>query len=379
MRIATASSQARFAVVLLLCCALCPAGAFATPVTAAIQAKQAEADAARAELERMNALLEIQIEEYNAITEAIDQTRVRIAESRADLERAERDLAAAEDTLARRAASIYRDGGIGVLEVFIGARSFADFVTRIDLAVRISRSDADMVSSVKDARTRIDAAARLLEQRQAEQLALQATARVRAEEIEVGIAGQERWIASIDDEVRQLIAEEEERQRVLAEQRAREAAARAAEAARAAQARGGAVVREATDPGDLSAGHPEVVPIALRYLGVPYVWGGTTPSGFDCSGLCVYVYREIGIELPRVSRSQFRVGQHIPPDRLDLLRPGDLVFFGTDGDPELVHHVGIYVGDGDYVHAPQFNDVVKVSSLIDRIALRGDYVGASRL
>jgi cell wall-associated NlpC family hydrolase len=121
-----------------------------------------------------------------------------------------------------------------------------------------------------------------------------------------------------------------------------------------------------------------VVEVALQYLGVPYSWGGATPSGFDCSGLAQYSYAQVGISIPRTSRSQFRAGTHVPPDALDQLVLGDLVFFGYGGDPDRVHHVGIYCGDGNFVHAPSSGDVVKVSSLADRIASKGDYVGASR-
>jgi len=117
---------------------------------------------------------------------------------------------------------------------------------------------------------------------------------------------------------------------------------------------------------------------AREHLGVPYVWGGVTPQGFDCSGLTRYAYAQIGIDLPRTSRSQFRVGAYIPPDRLDLLASGDLVFFGYDGDPSKIHHVGMYLGGGSYIHAPQSGDVVRIASLTGRIASRGDYVGASR-
>ena len=211
-----------------------------------------------------------------------------------------------------------------------------------------------------------------LEQREAEQIALKGEAEARARDIEADITAQERYVASLDQAVRQLIAEEEERQRLLAEERARAAAERAA----STPASGG---RPADDVAQLGSGHPEVVGIALQYLGVPYVWGGSSPAGFDCSGLTSYCYRQIGISLPRTSASQYRVGRHIAPDRVDLLVPGDLVFFGRNGDPDRVHHVGIYVGDGNYVHAPQTGDVVKVSSLTERISSRGDYVGASRL
>jgi cell wall-associated NlpC family hydrolase len=116
----------------------------------------------------------------------------------------------------------------------------------------------------------------------------------------------------------------------------------------------------------------------MEYLGVPYVWGGSTPEGFDCSGLTWHVYRRIGVSVPRNSRSQFTVGAYIPPDRMDLLLPGDLVFFGYESNPERIHHVGIFVGGGDYLHAPSTGRPVQVESLTSRIARRGDYVGATR-
>jgi cell wall-associated NlpC family hydrolase len=96
------------------------------------------------------------------------------------------------------------------------------------------------------------------------------------------------------------------------------------------------------------------VAIAERYLGVPYRWGGADPSGFDCSGLVMYVYARLGVHLPHFAAAQYRDGRHIP---LGHLRRGDLVFFaGLD-------HVGIYVGGGRFIHAPHTGDHVRISSL----------------
>jgi cell wall-associated NlpC family hydrolase len=115
------------------------------------------------------------------------------------------------------------------------------------------------------------------------------------------------------------------------------------------------------------AGHPEAATIALRYLGVPYLWGGATPSGFDCSGLVMYVYAQLGISLPHFAAAQYGMGT--PVAQADL-QPGDLVFF------DALNHVGIYIGGGQLVHAPQTGDVVKISSLAD---FGDSYVGARRL
>lgn len=342
--------------------------AVATPSTPEIQAKQQEAQQAQAELQRMSDELEVAVEQYNAIAEALAETRRQIAKTQAELTEAEADLSERRSRLEERAVAIYRGEDAGLLEVLFGATSFEDLIVRVDLLSRIGRYDAQLVTDAAAAKRRVEEIEASLEAREQEQAALKAKAERQAADIRAAIDKQQKYVSALNAEVKRLIAEEEERQRRLAEERARAAAA-------AAAARRG---RPATPVGDLPAGHPEAVDIALRYLGVPYVWGGASPSGFDCSGLCMYVYAQIGISLPRTSAAQFQAGAHIPPDRLDLLRPGDLVFFGTDGDPSRVHHVGIYAGDGNYIHAPQMGDVVKVSSLTERIASRGDYVGASR-
>ena len=99
-----------------------------------------------------------------------------------------------------------------------------------------------------------------------------------------------------------------------------------------------------------------VISIAQQYIGVPYVWGGSTPSGFDCSGLVQYVYKQAGISLPRVTSQQEYMGTKIS---LYALQPGDLVFWGTRGN---THHVAIYIGNNQYVHAPQPGQAVQVGS-----------------
>lgn len=96
---------------------------------------------------------------------------------------------------------------------------------------------------------------------------------------------------------------------------------------------------------------------AAKYLGVPYVWGGTSPSGFDCSGFVQYVYKQNGISLSRTTYTQCVQGT--PVSRANL-QPGDLVFFGSASSP---HHVGIYVGDGKYIHSPRTGDVIKYANL----------------
>jgi hypothetical protein len=117
----------------------------------------------------------------------------------------------------------------------------------------------------------------------------------------------------------------------------------------------------------------QAVALAYRFLGVPYVWGGETPIGFDCSGLTMYVYGQLGIKLGHYTGFQYYQGRRVPTDQL---QPGDLVFFhaSSTGVPG---HEGMYVGNGSFIHAPHTGDVVKISSLYEtRYAL--SYVGAVR-
>ncbi len=118
-----------------------------------------------------------------------------------------------------------------------------------------------------------------------------------------------------------------------------------------------------------------VVETAKKYLGVPYVWAGTSPSGFDCSGLVQYVFRELGVSLNRVAADQTAHG--IPVTRENLL-PGDIVFFHNTNKYTRINHVGIYVGDGNFIHAPQTGDVVKISTL-DSGYYAGTFVTARRI
>jgi cell wall-associated NlpC family hydrolase len=113
------------------------------------------------------------------------------------------------------------------------------------------------------------------------------------------------------------------------------------------------------------------IAMARTKLGDPYVWGGTGPTGWDCSGLVQWAYAQVGVTLPRVAADQWNVGTH---PSLAELEPGDLLFWATDpADPTTIHHVGIYLGGGLMLDAPHTGDVVQIQPVY-----MDGLIGASR-
>jgi cell wall-associated NlpC family hydrolase len=202
--------------------------------------------------------------------------------------------------------------------------------------------------------------------------------------IEAKLDERQRLLGSVRAEIAQLEAQERARQAELEQQaraalaaRRRTIAAAESETAprQAHQHDSDPVAAPSSEPSSPAVAAPpadasrgaQVVAIAMRYLGVPYKWGGASPStGFDCSGLTMYVYAQLGISLPHYAAAQYQMG--VPVSR-DQLQPGDLVFYRGLG------HMGMYIGGGNYIHAPQTGDVVKISGVNDR----SDWVGARRL
>ncbi len=107
-----------------------------------------------------------------------------------------------------------------------------------------------------------------------------------------------------------------------------------------------------------------IVELAKKYLGIPYVYGGSSPSGFDCSGFVYFLYKSMGVTLNRVAADQMTNGTWVPKN---ALQPGDIVGFANKSG--YINHVGIYVGNGMMIHSPQTGDVVRYESIVT-----GNYV-----
>ena len=340
-----------------------------------IQSKQAQAQAIMAELQNLDSSLAVAIEAYNYANVELDRIDGELDVNERHLVVARKSLNVAQARIAERLRDIYVNGdGDTTLEVLLGSKSLDDIIARIDAIERVSKQDSRILAEVREYRRQVQEHRAKLKDARAEQAQQVADRAAQKASIESQLAERQRLLASVKDEIARMQAEERRRQAELAAQaRARlEAQRLAAQAAAAAPQTQSYVPAESALP---AAPPPDgtkasqVISIAMQYLGVPYVWGGASPSGFDCSGLTSYAFAQIGISLPHHAASQFNYGT---PVSRDDLQPADLVFFNGLG------HMGMYIGGGQFIHAPHTGDVVKISGIYDSW-YAATWVGARRI
>ena len=342
-----------------------------------IESKRAEAESVLAQIQEIDGQLSHAIEAYNLANVKLDRIQADLKTNARHLKIARRSLTSAQAHLSDRLVALYTAGGdVGTLEVILGASSIEDLLDRLDAVERVSAQDARVLAEVKDFRAAVISRKAKLERAQRSQVQVVADRAAQRESIERQLAERQRLLASIRDQIESLEAAERRRQeRAAAQARARLAAARQQTAAASAASAGqpAASAEPAADgavPPAPPARYGGAVGIAMQYLGVPYKWGGASPeTGFDCSGFLMYVYAQLGVSLPHNAAMQYGLG--VPVAKADL-QPGDLVFFNGLG------HNGMYIGGGQFIHAPRTGDVVKISSLSQDWYAR-TWVGARRI
>jgi peptidoglycan DL-endopeptidase CwlO len=331
-------------------CAAGIAGAITFPAGQAGADPLGDARARAAALARTVADLqtkaEVASERYDAVESQLGVAVTARMLAQRDLDAARTQTQADQDLTGARVRALYESGGAPALLASIMAGDDpTDAMARYhDVSVVLGldhvTQQADQARAAKIAGTTVKLAALA-----AKVTKLQTAAAAAAQQVTTLLSDQQRALAGANQQVR-----------VLAAQAAADAAARSAASFAAALAAAGGSLTGTTKPPNATVA--TAIAAARTKLGDPYLWGGTGPTAYDCSGLTQFAYGAAGVTLPRVAADQWRVGARVA--LADLL-PGDLLFWATDpADPTTIHHVAIYLGDGLMIAAPHTGDVVKI-------------------
>ncbi|MHB9754215.1 C40 family peptidase [Streptomyces sp. BYX5S] len=308
------SDRSTRATVLTVAVASAAAALGAVPASAAPQDRPADT---KAEVDRLYEQAEQATEAFNRADERADQLREQLADTQDQVARGQQRINAMRQALGTLAGAQYRSGGVDPSLALMLSSDPDGYLDRAGTLDRISARHAGELAELRGAQ-------RDLDQRRAE-------ARGKLVQLDANRKAVQRHKHTVEKKLakaRKLL------NTLTAEERSEYDRASRAESRPDLSGSGPASSDRAA----------AALAAAQSALGKPYVWGATGPSGFDCSGLMQWSYRQAGVGLPRTSQAQAGAGQRVP---LSAARPGDLVAYGSDA-----HHIGIYAGNGQVIHAP---------------------------
>lgn len=329
------------------------------------------------------------VSKINENNEQIDAINSEIENVNKEIEQIKVNIEEQEEVLGERLREIYKSGGqASYISILFSADSFSDLIGKIDNAKTLINLDKKIVNELGESKSNLDKKVGSLQEKAKEVEALNAEIKEKREETDAKKADQEvvlqqakvekenfereniipiekeavsPWIAQATNsansanEIQSAIDSLNDYKKQLQSKEVISLVDNAITKAKALlkEKKNASTNRGAIDTGvTVSGSASNLISYARRFLGVPYVWGGTSPSGFDCSGFTSYVYRNAaGVDIGRTTYAQINAGREVSRSEL---QPGDLVF-PHEG------HVGIYVGNGQMIHAPQTGDVVKIS------------------
>ncbi|QGU93835.1 glycoside hydrolase [Clostridium bovifaecis] len=311
-----------------------------------------------------------EIEENKTKMKSI-QNDIELAQN--EIEKAQKEMEEEQELYNERMKTMYMNGVGGYLDVILGADDLSDLVEKIEAVKQLTELDKKIVKELKQKQEDLKVRQENLKKEQDKLEALNKSQQEKIKKLEADKKEQDKLIqearrqsAAYSDVLKDDQAQISQTKKLIKEAKERLKASSNSNTSSSGSKNNSRPSRGSS--ADYSS--DAVIAYASEFLGTPYVWGANGPETFDCSGFTKYVYAHFGVRLPRVSRDQAEVGTYV--EKGDL-QPGDLVFFKKGGAP--VHHVGIYVGNGSYIHAPRTGDVVKISSLSGR----SDYAWARRV
>ena len=271
--------------------------------------------------------IEEKMDKLEKLQKELDAKSEEIKVNEENIGSLEKDVEERDKLLAERLKEVQNSGGLKVtplkyMEAIFNSKNLLDAINNLNSIYKICKNDAELIEEAKEAKETLEnIKVKILDDKK---------------QLEEDTEYVKEELSKLEEEKAKLIKYIEENSELL-------------------NVTNGTIVPIEL-PDGISELTANLINTAQRYLGVPYLWGGTTPSGFDCSGLMQYVFAKENISIPRTSQEQQKASE---PIDINDVEPGDLVFNKESG----ATHVGMYIGNGLYIHAPHTGDVVKISTL----------------
>ena len=307
----------------------------AAPTTATLQKQISDLNNQVAKLNSKVSAKQLQINKINAQNVKIQK---EIVATKNDIKKAKKELSDRKDVLKDQVVELQKQTNNSVsgniyVDYLLNAGDFSELIGRAMAVGKISSANKAAIDDVNEAKAKLDD--------------LAADQADRKQDIEANKAKAESEMVALASSKKKATASQKKLQAQMWENRSALKAQTTADSKKTQS-----LINTKTFTGSSS-----LISNAAQFIGVPYVWGGSTPSGFDCSGLVAYAANMAGISLPRTAKEQSQVGSYVS---VSDLQAGDLVFWGGVGS---AYHVGIYIGGGQYIHAPKPGENVKVGSV----------------
>jgi len=314
------------------------------PTTSIAEPQRSIADVQR-QVDALNARVDAAVEAYDQARLELSAAARRTAAAQHKLTLQAKVINVQRKAMSQVAVAAYRTGGADQFVSLVTTSNPESFLDRAASLNQISTHQSDALRNLQVAQLAYQQAQAVANQQLAQQKKIAASLKTHRDAIQTALDQQQALLSSLQASERRRLA-------------AAAAARRAAEHARA-------MTQRASYHGPASGQASVAVRYAYAQLGKPYQWGASGPNSYDCSGLTMASWAAAGVSLPHSSSAQYGSGQHVSQSDI---QPGDLVFFGSP-----IHHVGIYIGSGNMIHAPHTGSSVEIAP-----AFRGDYVGAVR-
>ncbi|MGH4121083.1 NlpC/P60 family protein [Clostridium sp.] len=302
-------------------------------------------------------------------------TEKAIESAAIEVKRVENEAQKEQELYNSRMRTMYINGYDGYLSTILSSESFGDFISRVENIKAIIKFDKKVVGEFEATQRQLSEKKISLNKTRKTLLNIKVENKQKLDKIDITKKSQNKLIAEINSKEivykelnNKLINELKSSESLLARQISEPQVLASKSITKINEIRK-STPKYTPSRGSTAVSANAVIAYASNFLGTPYLWGGTSPStGFDCSGFTQYVYKHFGISLGRATFHQIKDGVQVSKGNL---KPGDLVFFGTNNNP---HHMGIYLGDNNYMHSPRTGDVIKISAMT-----RTDFITGRRV